>query len=196
MERDSKLLSESDTTFHIQSDQPDYLQEGQPNNESNYEQPMKEATSQVEEESAHEECQHSLEECKFNLIHPWLRRGVSLVLSLFIAIIMTDSELLKTIQEQFESQTLSLHQTLQQYMATIYSRLDDLRSQIQGSSNNMGRAPNQPHPISSSTEANSSGVEISPVLRFMKMEVPKFDGSDPNEWVFRIEEFFDFHGTP
>ena len=55
MERDSKLLSESDTTFHIQSDQPDYLQEGQPNNESNYEQPMKEATSHVEEESAHEE---------------------------------------------------------------------------------------------------------------------------------------------
>ncbi|KAK9205214.1 hypothetical protein WN943_015481 [Citrus x changshan-huyou] len=32
------------------SDQPDCLQEGQPNNESNYEQPMKEATSQVEEE--------------------------------------------------------------------------------------------------------------------------------------------------
>ena len=44
-----------DTTFHIQPDQPDCLQEGQPNNESNYEQPMKEATSQVEEESAHEE---------------------------------------------------------------------------------------------------------------------------------------------
>ncbi|KAH9685790.1 hypothetical protein KPL70_014094 [Citrus sinensis] len=81
-------------------------------------------------------------------------------------------------------------------MATVDSRLDDLRSQIQGSSNNTGRARNQPHPISSSTEANSSGVEISPVLRSMKMEVPKFDGSDPNGWVFRIEEFFDFHGTP
>ena len=104
--------------------------------------------------------------------------------------------MLKTIQEQFESQTLSLHQTLQQYMATVDSRLDDLRSQIQGFSNNMGRAPTQPHSMSSSTEANSSGVEISPVLRSMKMEVPKFDGSDPNGWVFRIEEFFDFHGTP
>ena len=30
----------------------------------------------------------------------------------------------------------------------------------------------------------------------MKMEVPKFDSSDPNGWVFRIEEFFDFHETP
>ena len=88
--------------------------------------------------------------------------------------------MLKTIQEQFESQTLSLHQTLQQYMAVVDSRLDELRSQIQGSSINTGRAPNQPHPISFSIEANSSGVEISPVLRSMKMEVPKFDGSDPN----------------
>ena len=34
-----------DTTFHIQSDQSECLQEGQPINESNYEQPMKEATS-------------------------------------------------------------------------------------------------------------------------------------------------------
>ncbi|KAH9666823.1 hypothetical protein KPL70_020805 [Citrus sinensis] len=28
------------------------------------------------------------------------------------------------------------------------------------------------------------------------MDVPKFDGSDPNGWIFRIEEFFDFHDTP
>lgn len=28
------------------------------------------------------------------------------------------------------------------------------------------------------------------------MEVPKFDGTDPQGWIFRVEEFFDFHGTP
>ncbi|KAL9448567.1 hypothetical protein AB3S75_015948 [Citrus x aurantiifolia] len=108
---------------------------------------------------------------------------------------MADSEVLKTIQEQFESQTLSLHQTLQQYMAAVDSRLDDLRSQIHDSSTTWGRARHQPNPISHSPEVNSGGTEISPVLRSMKMEVPKFDGSDPNGWVFRIEEFFDFHGT-
>ncbi|XP_024955869.1 uncharacterized protein LOC112498643 [Citrus sinensis] len=102
---------------------------------------------------------------------------------------MTDSKVLKTIQDQFESQTLSLHQTLQQYMATVDSRLDDLRSQIHGSSTTSGRALHQPNPISHSPEV------IAPVLRSMKMEVPKFDGSDPNGWVFQIEEFFDFHGT-
>ena len=30
----------------------------------------------------------------------------------------------------------------------------------------------------------------------MKMEVSKFNGSYPNGWIFRIEEFFDFHGIP
>lgn len=30
----------------------------------------------------------------------------------------------------------------------------------------------------------------------MKMEVPKSDGTDPQGWLFRVEEFFDFHGTP
>ena len=39
-------------------------------------------------------------------------------------------------------------------------------------------------------------VEAALVFRSMKMEVPKFDRSDPNGWIFRIEEFFDFHGTP
>ena len=108
---------------------------------------------------------------------------------------MADSEVLKTIQEQFESQTLSLHQTLQQFMATVDSRLDDLHSRIHGSSTTSGRARHQPNPISHSPEVNSGGTEISPVLRSMKMEVPKFDRSDPNGWVFQIEEFFDFHGT-
>ncbi|KAH9745871.1 E3 ubiquitin-protein ligase CCNB1IP1-like [Citrus sinensis] len=63
-----------------------------------------------------------------------------------------DSEVLKTIQEQFESQTLSLHQTLQQYMAMVDSRLDDLRSQIHGSSTTSGRALHPPNPISHSLE--------------------------------------------
>ena len=44
-----------DTTFHIQLDQPECLQEGQPIDESNYEQPMKEATLPVEEEATRNE---------------------------------------------------------------------------------------------------------------------------------------------
>ena len=44
---------------------------------------------------------------------------------------MADLEVLsalKVIQAQFEGQTLSLHQTLQQFMTIVDSRIDDLRS--------------------------------------------------------------------
>lgn len=45
-----------------------------------------------------------------------------------------------------------------------------------------------------SSDDFSGRTDISLVLRPMKMGVPKFDGSDSNGWIFRIEEFFDFHG--
>lgn len=28
------------------------------------------------------------------------------------------------------------------------------------------------------------------------MDIPRFDGSDPNSWIFHIGDFFKFHGTP
>lgn len=32
--------------------------------------------------------------------------------------------------------------------------------------------------------------------RHMKLEVPRFDGSDATAWIFKINQFFDYHGTP
>ena len=50
-----------------------------------------------------------------------LRRGIT---GAFIELLMANSEVLsalKALQAQFEGQTLSLHQTLQQYMTTVDS---------------------------------------------------------------------------
>jgi len=30
----------------------------------------------------------------------------------------------------------------------------------------------------------------------MKLEVPRFDGSDPEGWIFKITQFFEYHSTP
>ena len=107
----------------------------------------------------------------------------------------TDSAILSTVKTLIENQTLAIHQTLQQYMSTVDSRFDELRSQINGSVGaSVGSSrPTVPEPTSSHV---LSGVpDISHLLRSMKMDVPKFDGTDPNGWDFRINEFFDFHGT-
>ncbi|MCI75985.1 hypothetical protein A2U01_0097254, partial [Trifolium medium] len=30
----------------------------------------------------------------------------------------------------------------------------------------------------------------------MKLDVPKFDGTDAMGWIFKISQFFDYHQTP
>ena len=49
----------NDTTLQIQLNQPEYLQEEQPNDESDYEQPKEETMSHVEERAEHNESQKS-----------------------------------------------------------------------------------------------------------------------------------------
>ena len=136
----------------------------------------------------------------------------------FISISMADSDILAAVktmlQDQFEGQSLTIHQTLQQYMATVDSRLEDFRSQFQHLSfQSMGpfvpsasmgsfvpppfMGPSVPPPaFSAPADFSPGGSDNTPVLRSMKIEVPKFDGSDPNVWIFRVQEFFDFHATP
>jgi len=30
----------------------------------------------------------------------------------------------------------------------------------------------------------------------MKLEVPRFDGLDPEGWIFKVTQFFEYHSTP
>ena len=30
----------------------------------------------------------------------------------------------------------------------------------------------------------------------MKLDVPRFDGTEPLGWIFKINQFFEYHGTP
>lgn len=102
----------------------------------------------------------------------------------------------KALQTQFEGQTMEYHHTLQQYMATVDSRLEDLRFQLPGCSSSSTVVSGHPAPSHHTPGVSTGGLDLSPILRSMKMEVLKFDGADPNGWAFCIENFFDFHGTP
>lgn len=64
----------------------------------------------------------------------------------------------------------------------------------------------RPHPPDSVSEANStvrsSAMVVAPPsthsypLRSIKLDFPKFDGTEPLHWLFRAEQFFDYYGTP
>lgn len=34
------------------------------------------------------------------------------------------------------------------------------------------------------------------IKHLLKMEIPRFDGTDPLGWIFKITHFFNFHKTP
>lgn len=36
--------------------------------------------------------------------------------------------------------------------------------------------------------------EPKPMINSMKLEVPKFDGTDPFNWIFKIQHYFQFYG--
>ena len=118
---------------------------------------------------------------------------------------MVDTEILEAVkalrihlqaqmQTQLEDQAVTYHHSLQKNMAALDARIKELKLQLMGT-------PVQPttgrtsYPIRTPLSF-SPEMEATHHLRPMKMEIPKFDRTDPNGWVFRIEEFFDFHQTP
>ncbi|KAH9678818.1 hypothetical protein KPL71_025874 [Citrus sinensis] len=89
----------------------------------------------------------------------------------------TDSEVLSAMKELLEKQTLSVHQTLQQYMSTVDSRLEEFQAQIRGSVGVLSGHSRPSEPMTVFTEGFAGGTDFSPLLQF------------------RINEFFDLHGT-
>ncbi|KAL9440509.1 hypothetical protein AB3S75_019222 [Citrus x aurantiifolia] len=83
-------------------------------------------------------------------------------------------------------------------MFTVDSRFEELRSQISSSIGVSGGSSRPPASIPSSSITTStsstafptpsttlvSSTDNSHLLRSMKIEVPKFDGTDPNGWDF------------
>ena len=56
----------------------------------------------------------------------------------------------------------------------------------------LGPAPSQtspnPSPLPSPTPTPTT-------IHQMKLDVPRFDGTEPLGWIFKINQFFEYHGT-
>ena len=101
----------------------------------------------------------------------------------------------ETFQRQMLDHSNSLHNVLQQHMMSVEAKLTNLRAEWrQATPLREGLSSF----VSGSLQPNSSGGKNAPnqAYRTLKLEVPRFDGSDPNGWLFRVETFFDYHGTP
>ena len=100
----------------------------------------------------------------------------------------------ETLQRQLFDHFDSLHNALQQHMMSVKAKMENLRAEwrqttpLQEGSSSL---------VSGSLQPNSNANKHAPnhVYCALKLNVPRFDGSGPNGWLFRVEAFFDYHGT-
>jgi hypothetical protein len=75
------------------------------------------------------------------------------------------------LQSSLESHTESIHNTLHQHLQEVDSKVAKIHVE-------------PPRPV------------IDPASRSLKLNVPRFDGTNVTDWIFQIEAFFNFHVTP
>jgi len=85
-----------------------------------------------------------------------------------------NAELRALIQSSLESHTDSIHTALHNHLLEVDSKVANLNPKTQPQSH------------------GSSGA----AAHTLKLSVPRFDGSNPTDWLFQIESFFNFHETP
>lgn len=102
---------------------------------------------------------------------------------------MSDSD--KTQFSSYQLEDVLNHLTKQQlYLGESVNamtlKIDEL---LQHVSHTLSPTPSTPPPLPPPQPAPT------PVHR-LKLEVPRFDGSKPLGWIYKINQFFEYHGTP
>ena len=100
----------------------------------------------------------------------------------FIVVTMEEGTRSKTSTERWEDAFAKLS-------SSISSRFDELLQRMtQLETSQTPQGPSLVFTAAPSTSMSS--------LHRLKLEVPRFDGTDPAGWIFKISQFFEYHATP
>jgi hypothetical protein len=80
--------------------------------------------------------------------------------------------------DELASAINALVQSQQNFQTTIANDIHELRTRL-GPPGFPHRDPPPPFPTTT-----------------IKLDIPRFDGTDPLGWIFKITQFFDYHNTP
>ncbi|XP_061343684.1 uncharacterized protein LOC133289704 [Gastrolobium bilobum] len=104
---------------------------------------------------------------------------------------------------QYREQNNQNNQRIEQLLISMEARFQELQSnfkeilpQIVRSSAESSSKPDPPPHIRVSQNASWSTDDPRHVLKFVKPEIPKFDGKEPNSWIFKAELFFKIQQVP
>lgn len=107
---------------------------------------------------------------------------------------------LATLQNNFDRQTIHHNQQLQtitQNFQQLHVTIEELKGGNSGSTSQHRQAQGILGPGPRHERTGSFGDDSSLSRTFnVKLDLPRFDSSDPHGWIFRAEEYFDFHEMP
>ena len=118
---------------------------------------------------------------------------------------------LESHQAQIQSTVESHHQASQANFAAISTELQAISLQMAALKTSSLQTPlpiptspsstsglsHQPPNHQNPTDLNrASDSPLSPSVRHLKLDVPRFNGNDPLEWIPKIVQYFDFHNVP
>jgi len=88
-----------------------------------------------------------------------------------------------------EDLTTTIHQLVlnqQTFQNNISANISTLTTEFHGLRSRLGPL-GFPHPSSEITPFPTTSI---------KLDIPRFNGTDPLGWIFKINQFFDYHLTP
>ncbi|WVZ16528.1 hypothetical protein V8G54_009510 [Vigna mungo] len=78
----------------------------------------------------------------------------------------------------------------------LLSQMSLFSTQITDMHNRLSLLETQHTTPPSSPRHPHSSDNTSSQCHFLKLDVPRFDGTDPVRWIFKISQFFEYHNTP
>ncbi|KAF4355172.1 hypothetical protein G4B88_025233 [Cannabis sativa] len=126
---------------------------------------------------------------------------LTLVLSLFFS--MKNEELAAIIQaleaslhKHTEEQFTKVSEKLDEQVARLDVRVDQLQF---SASKPQGEVGNSSHATESVTihrsNSNTKTCEVNSIFKVMRVKVPRFEGAGVEEWIYKMNKFFDLHNV-
>ncbi|MCH91062.1 transposon Ty3-G gag-pol polyprotein [Trifolium medium] len=85
--------------------------------------------------------------------------------------------------DEFAQQLAQIQALFQTTLAEVFTRIASLER----------RSPESVNIVTSAPPVN---VNTNPYAPRLKLDVPRFDGTNPHGWIFKISQFFEYHRTP
>jgi hypothetical protein len=111
---------------------------------------------------------------------------------------MADGTRFKTIETQLSQLTEMVNNQMRQQLETLTNTVAAHSSSIATTASTLAHMEAVLHSMAQNTvtHGNHNHRDQSFHVRNVRLEFPRFDGTDALAWIFKADQFFDYYNTP